>query len=285
MNKADKYLYDAIEKIVKEGEWDKNPRPHYSDGTPAYTLFVNHVTRSYDLSKGEFPITSLRPIAWKTGIKEIFWIYQDASNDLDLLHNKYNIKYWDEWESKDIPGTIGLRYGAVIKKYDLMHKLLKDIKEDPYGRRHIIDMWQYQELESSDGLNPCAFMTNWNVRGKYLDMLLYQRSGDMLTASGPGGINEVQYSALLIMVARHCGYEPGVFTHVICNEHIYDRHMQTACELQSRYEAGLSLPSNYGTPKLILDTNKTNFYDFTIDDFHMENYYPVKPQLILELGI
>ena len=279
---ADYYLYTNINMIEQGGFEDMNPRPKYADGTPAHTKSINHQYRSYDLSTGDFPITTLRPIAWKTAIKEILWIYQDASNSLDLLHNKYNVFYWDEWPSKDMPGTIGARYGEVVRRYDLMNNLLKDIQKDPYGRRHIIDLWQYKELNETDGLCPCAFLTNWNVRGEYLDMLLFQRSGDMLMASGAGNVNEVQYAALLMMVARHCGYKPGRFTHIVANEQIYDRHWEAANELRNRFET--VSPEN-GSVKMILNPEKTNFYDFTIDDFQLENYNPIKPQLNLEIAI
>lgn len=279
---ADYYLYTNINMIEQGGFEDINPRPKYADGTPAHTKSINHQYRSYDLSTGDFPITTLRPIAWKTAIKEILWIYQDASNNLDLLHNKYNVFYWDEWPSKDMPGTIGARYGEVVRRYDLMNNLLNDIQKDPYGRRHIIDLWQYKELNETDGLYPCAFLTNWNVRGEYLDMLLFQRSGDMLMASGAGNVNEVQYAALLMMVARHCGYKPGRFTHIIANEQIYDKHWKAANELRNRFET--VSPEN-GSVKMTLNPEKTNFYDFTVDDFQLENYNPVKPQLNLEIAI
>lgn len=279
---ADYYLYTNINMIEQGGFEDINPRPKYADGAPAHTKSINHQYRSYDLSTGDFPITTLRPIAWKTAIKEILWIYQDASNSLDLLHNKYNVFYWDEWPSKDMPGTIGARYGEVVRRYDLMNNLLNDIQKDPYGRRHIIDLWQYKELNETDGLCPCAFLTNWNVRGEYLDMLLFQRSGDMLMASGAGNVNEVQYAALLMMVARHCGYKPGRFTHVIANEQIYNKHWEAANELRNRFET--VSPEN-GSVKMILNPEKTNFYDFTIDDFQLENYNPIKPQLNLEIAI
>lgn len=279
---ADYYLYTNINMIEQGGFEDINPRPKYADGAPAHTKSINHQYRSYDLSTGDFPITTLRPIAWKTAIKEILWIYQDASNSLDLLHNKYNVFYWDEWPSKDMPGTIGARYGEVVRRYDLMNNLLNDIQKDPYGRRHIIDLWQYKELNETDGLCPCAFLTNWNVCGEYLDMLLFQRSGDMLMASGAGNVNEVQYAALLMMVARHCGYKPGRFTHVIANEQIYNKHWEAANELRNRFET--VSPEN-GSVKMILNPEKTNFYDFTIDDFQLENYNPIKPQLNLEIAI
>jgi thymidylate synthase len=110
----------------------------------------------------------------------------------------------------------------------------------------------------------------------------------MLTASGPGGINEVQYAALLMMIARHTGYEPGVFSHFVANEQIYDRHAAAAHELLQReteIEKREIFDGPLKNPMLVLNPEKTNFYDFTIDDFTMENYKPIKPQLKLELGI
>ena len=277
---ADKYLKADIKNILNNGQKDENPRPKYEDGMPAYTYFVTHNVRTYDLSKGEFPITTLRPIAWKNAIKEILWIYQDASNSLDVLEDKYNIHWWNSWESQDIPGTIGNRYGHTVKRYNLMNKrVLEDIKNDPYGRYHIINLWQEEELQSSDGLKPCAYETIWTVRGKYLDMFLNQRSGDMLVASGAGNVNEVQYAALLMMVARDTGYKPGKFTHMVVNEQIYDRHIENAKELLNRHGDDSKVPA------MKLNRNKTNFYDFTIEDFELYDYEPIKPNLKFDLGV
>ena len=290
MTKADKYMDRDIHHIIQDGYKDENPRPHYADGTPAHTFSVNHVLRTYDLSAGEFPICTLRPMAWKTGIKEIFTIYQKPTNNLKQMHNM-GVNWWDDWDIGD--GTIGQRYGATVSRYDLINNLIKDIQKDPYGRRKVVSLWQETDLHETAGLAPCAFLTIWNVRGKYLDMAMIQRSGDMLTASGAGGINEIQYAALLMMIARHTGYEPGVFTHFVANEQIYDRHIDAANEMLKRYkelkqkESDETLVENYWDiyPRLIINDNKTNFYDFTIDDFFMVNYSPTKPQLKLELGI
>lgn len=279
MTLVDSMLFDDIINILENGYKDENPRPKYKDGTPAYTLSVNHVMRSYDLQK-EFPICSLRPIAWKSAIKEILWIYQDQSSSLELLNNKYNVHYWNDWESKDVPNTIGQRYGATVKKYNLIDKLIKGIKEDPYSRRHIMSLWQEDDFKESDGLVPCAFLTQWNVRGEYLDMVLYQRSGDMLAASGAGGINEVQYACLLLMIAKATGYKAGKFTHFVANEQIYDRHIKQANELLDRYS-----DKDRGFPEMKFNPKTNNFYDFTIDDFELMCYNPIKPQLKLELGI
>ena len=285
MIKADRLMVDAINKILKDGFKDINPRPKYADGTPAHTISINHVFRQYDLSRGEFPICTLRPMAWKTGIREIFTIYQKPTNEIAKME-EMGVNWWGDWDIGD--GTIGQRYGATVSRYDLIKNLIKDIENDPYGRRKIVSLWQETDLRETPGLAPCAFLTIWNVRDEYLDMVLVQRSGDMLTASGPGGINEIQYAALLMMIARHTGYKPGIFSHFIANEQIYDRHMDAAEEMLKRtYEIEKEEYFNgcMRSPKLILNPEKTNFYDFTIEDFTMEDYTPIKPQLKLELGI
>ena len=293
MTKADRYMEHDIRHILQDGYKDENPRPHYADGTPAHTISVNHVCRQYDLSAGEFPICTLRPMAWKTGIKEIFTIYQKPTNNLATMH-EMGVNWWDDWDIGD--GTIGQRYGATVSRYDLINNLIKDIQKDPYGRRKVVSLWQETDLHETAGLAPCAFLTIWNVRGKYLDMAMIQRSGDMLTASGAGGINEIQYVALLMMIARHTGYEPGVFTHFVANEQIYDRHIDAANEMLKRYEEGINKEFElFGSdikawktkdkPMLVLNPNATNFFEMTIDDFTMDNYEPMKPQLKLELGI
>ena len=283
MNKANEYMRESILNILNNGYMDVNPRPKYADGAPAHTQSVNHVFRTYDLSKGEFPICSMRPIAWKTGIKEIFTIYQKPTNEIAKME-EMGVNWWGDWDIGD--GTIGQRYGATVSRYDLINKLIKDIETDPYGRRKIVSLWQETDLAETPGLAPCAFQTIWNVRGNYLDMVLIQRSGDMLTASGPGGINEVQYASLLMMIARHTGYQPGVFSHLVANEQIYDRHMDVAMEMLERYKQ-IDAKEYYGgePPYLTLNPEKTNFYDFTIEDFEIHNYNPIKPQLRLELGI
>lgn len=290
INKADHLMASAIGNILQYGYKDVNPRPKYADGTPAHTISVNHVSRSYDLSRGEFPITTLRPIAWKTGIKEILTIYQKPTNKISEME-AMGVNWWGDWDIGD--GTIGQRYGATVSRYDLINNLIKDIQNDPYGRRKIVSLWQETDLHETPGLAPCAFLTIWNVRNnndgkEFLDMCLIQRSGDMLTASGPGCINEVQYAALLMMIARHCGYEPGVFTHFVANEQIYDRHETQARAMLNRYELAMNDYDSViysSNSMLILNPSKTNFYDISVEDFEIIRYDPMKPQLKLELGI
>ncbi len=276
MNKADKIFKDTMRTILEEGTKDEGPRPYYpSDHAPAHSTFITHQVHTYDIDKGELPIITLRPIAIKNAIKEILWIYQDQTSSLNVLKNKYNIHWWDEWESKDRPGTIGQRYGATVKKHNLMNNLLEGIKKDPYGRRHIMNLWQEEDFKETDGLKPCAYETIWTVRGEYLDMSLTQRSSDFIVA---GHINGMQYTALLMMVARHCGLKPGKFTHYIINLHLYDRHEENAKIMLEREPINCQ-------PNLILNPEKTDFYSFTIDDFELVGYESVKPQLKFELAI
>lgn len=265
---------NCIKNILNNGIFDKNPRPKYRDGSPAYSKFITHYVESYDISKNEFPIITLRYIPVKNAIKEMLWIYQDQTSDLNLLRNKYNIFWWDEWESTKYPNTIGIRYGETVKRYDLINKLIDGIKKDPYGRRHIINLWQEKDFEDSDGLNPCAFQTLFSVRGDFLDTMLIQRSSDFLVSSS---INLIQYVALQMMISKTCNLKPGKFTRVVNNVHIYERHIDQALILLDR-KIGKQ-------PILKLNTNKTDFYSFTIDDFKIENYEYTSPQLKFELGI
>ena len=285
MNSADFYMKELIHRILDDGYKDVNPRPKYADGTPAHTFSVNHEFRSYDLSAGDFPICTLRPMAWKTGIREIFTIYQKPTNEIAKME-EMGVNWWGDWDIGD--GTIGQRYGATVSRYDLINELIKDIQNDPYGRRKVVSLWQETDLRETEGLAPCAFLTIWNVRNgkdglEYLDMVLVQRSGDMLTASGPGGINEIQYAALLMMIARHTGYLPGVFSHLVVNEQIYDRHIEQAHEMLERYENHLT--EGFTPVKLVLNPDVKDFYEMTVEDFELIDYNPIKPQLKLELGI
>ena len=266
MNIADVKFKELLKHVLEEGIWDENPRPYWleEDGshTPAHSLFTTQYMETFDISKGEFPITTIKPTAVKTGIREIFWIYQEMSNDLQVARDKFKIFWWDSWNIGD--GTIGSTYGAIVKRLDLTNRLLKGIQENPYGRRHIISLWQEDDLRGEIGLPPCAFQTLWSVRGEYLDLTLVQRSQDIL---GANNINNIQYVAFMMMVAKHCGLKPGKFTHFIQNVHIYDRHIPIAKEILQR-------PISEKQPKLIFEPKSNNFYDFTIDDFKVVDYEP-----------
>jgi thymidylate synthase len=267
MNKADWYYLNNLATIKEYGCWDQDPRPKWSDGTPAHSKFITQVFETYNIKNGEFPIPTLRNTAVKTGIREMFWIYQKQSNSLEVAR-ELGINWWDEWDIGD--GTIGSRYGETVRRWDLMNTLLDGLVNDPFGRRHILNMYQQFDLNLSKGLNPCAYETLWSVRSigdeLYLDMTLLQRSNDYVTA---GAINKIQYVALLMMIAGHCGYKVGTFVHLTQNLHVYDRHMDALDELLSRTPLDIQ-------PKLILNENK-NFYDYTIDDFTITGINGIQP--------
>ena len=279
MTKADTIFKENIRKIMEEGVWSEQARPKYKDGRTANSKYITGAFMEFDLSKGEFPITTLRPIAIKSAIKEMLWIYQDQSNSLDLLEDKYNVHYWNDWEVGD-SRTIGQRYGAVVKKHDITNKILKQLEANPWNRRNIISLWDYDAFEETDGLLPCAFQTMFDVRrvdGEiYLDATLTQRSNDMLVAHH---INAMQYVALQMMIAKHFGWKVGKFFYFINNLHIYDNQFEQAEELLRREATNCQ-------PRLVLNVpDGTNFFDIKPEDFELVDYDPVKPQLKFDLAI
>ena len=280
MSWVDREFKLAIKNVLEHGTVTEQTRAIYAKSRkPAFAKYITHYSVSYNLDEDEFPITQLRPIPWKSAIKEIMWIYQDGSNDLSLLQEKYGVHYWNLWEVGNT-GTIGQRYGATVRKYRIIHKLLKGLEENPWNRRNIINLWQYEDFEETEGLLPCAFQVMFDVRKEndkmYLDCALIQRSSDMLVALH---INQVQYVALQMMIACHFGWDVGKFTHFVNNLHIYTNQYRKAYALMNR--------TNRSTePKLRLTCPKgTNFFDITIDDFVMEDYNPRLPKMKFDLAV
>jgi len=282
-NKADKYCKEILIKIIKEGSVDINPRPKWKDGTPAHAISINGCITQYDLSNGEFPLITLRPVVYKNAIKEIFWIYKDASNSLKRLREVYGINWWDDWALPD--DTIGTCYGETVRRHNLMENLLKGIEENPDSRYHIINLWQVEDFKEPHGLKPCCFQTNFNIRhcadGDYLDMTMYQRSTDYMTAGCT--VNEVQYAVFMCMVAHHFGYKPGIFTHFMQNTQIYDRHMVNAAIMLSRDSVECH-------PYVEINPNKKSFWDLEPDDIKIVDYpvdkiKEVNPQLFFPLAV
>lgn len=276
MIKADEYYLSNLKEIGLNGCFDHNPRTKWEDGTQAFSKFITHVFESYDIAKGEFPITTLRNTAIKTGIKEILWIYQKQTSSLEEAH-QMGITWWDKFDIGD--NTIGNRYGDTISKYKLMDNLLNSLKNDPFSRRHVMNMYQEDQHNKSKGLYECAYETIWSVRvfenEMYLDMVLNQRSNDYIVA---GYINKIQYVALQMMVAASLGYKVGKFSHLVTNLHIYDRHMGAIQELLDREP----LIEN---PRIELKCVR-DFYDYTVDDFviiGVENIKKINTKLELAI--
>lgn len=267
MSYADKLFKDTCLDILNNGTDTQGEavRPHWEDGTPAYTIKKFGVVNRYDLRK-EFPAITLRRIALKSAWDEMLWIYQKKSNNIKDL----GPHIWDSWADEN--GSIGTCYGWVVgqkfaykgESVDQMDYVLKQLKENPYSRRIMTNMYQYQYL-SGGGLDPCCYSMTYNVTREgnqlVLNAILNQRSQDMLAANG---WNVAQYAILLMAIAQVNGMVPGELIHVIADCHIYDRHVPMIKELITREE--------HPAPKVWLNPDVKNFYDFTADDLHVENY-------------
>jgi len=263
MSKADKIFLANLRDIIDNGVWDTNlpVRPKWEDGTPAHTVKKFCLVNRYDLSE-EFPIITVRKTNMENALDEILWIWQKKSNNIHDLHSHI----WDSWA--DESGSIGKAYGyqlGVKHKYkegefDQVDRVLFDLKNNPQSRRIMTNIYVHADL-SEMNLYPCAYSMTFNVTGNKLNGILNQRSQDMLTANN---WNVVQYSLLLMMMAQVSGLEVGEFVHVIADAHIYDRHVPIVEELFKREQ--------FEAPRLVMNKDVKNFYDFKVEDFKLENY-------------
>ncbi len=263
MSKADEKFIVMCQDIINNGfstEGEK-VRPKWEDGTYAYTLKRFGVVNRYDLSE-EFPAITLRKTYVKSAIDELLWIWQKKSNNVNDLKSHI----WDSWADED--GSIGKAYGyqlGVKHKYkegmmDQVDRVLFDLKNNPYSRRIMTNIYVHQDL-SEMNLYPCAYSVTFNVTGDRLNAILNQRSQDVLAANN---WNVVQYAVLVHMMAQVSGLKPGELVHVIADAHIYDRHIPIVEELIKR--------PTYPAPKFTMNPDVKDFYEFTLDDFTIEDY-------------
>jgi thymidylate synthase len=263
MSLADKLFIDMCKDILENGvstEGEK-VRPKWEDGTYAYTIKKFGVVNRYDLSK-EFPAITLRRTGFKSCIDEILWIWQKKSNNIKELSS--NI--WDSWADEN--GSIGKAYGyqlGVKHKYkegemDQVDRVIYDLKNNPYSRRIMTNIYVHEDLHEMN-LYPCAYSMTFNITGNKLNAILNQRSQDILAANN---WNVCQYAVLVHMLAQVCGYEVGELVHVIADAHIYDRHIPIIKELIER--------KTYDAPTFWMNPEIKDFYEFTTDDFRLDNY-------------
>lgn len=263
MSKADELFIKMCQDIIDNGfsTEGQKVRPHWEDGTPAHTIKNFGVVNRYNLEE-EFPALTLRPTAIKLAFDELLWIWQKKSNNVNDLESHI----WDSWA--DETGSIGKAYGYQLgKKYkfkqgemDQVDNVLWLLENDRYSRRIMTNIYNFDDL-SEMNLEPCAYSMTFNVKGDTLNGILNQRSQDILAANN---WNVVQYSLLLMMFAQVSGLKAGELVHVISDAHIYDRHIDIIKELIRR-------PS-YPAPKVSLNKDIKNFYDFKKEDLIVENY-------------
>ncbi len=269
MSAADQIFVAMCKDILENGTSTEGEkvRPHWADGSSAYTIKRFGVVNRYDLSK-EFPAITLRRTAIKTCMEELLWIWQRKSNNIHDL----NSTIWDEWADEE--GSIGKAYGyqlGVKHQYkegmmDQVDRVLFDLKNNPFSRRIMTNLYVHQDLHEMN-LYPCAYSMTFNVTHQKgdekltLNAVLNQRSQDVLTANN---WNVCQYAVLLMMFAQVCGMKAGELVHVIADAHIYDRHVPIIEELISREQ--------HPAPKVTLNPEVKDFYQFTPKDVRVENY-------------
>ena len=269
MSRADDIFIAMCRDILDNGTDTRGEkvRPHWEDGTPAYTIKKFGVCNRYDLRE-EFPAITLRRTALKSAMDEILWIWQRKSNNIHDL--KPHI--WDEWADED--GSIGKAYGYQIgikSRYregmsDQTDRILYDLKNNPFSRRIISSIYNHQDLYEMN-LYPCAWSMTFNVTQRKgedkltLNAVLSQRSQDVLAANN---WNVCQYAILLMMFAQSADMYPGELVHMIADAHIYDRHVPIIEELISR--------PTFDAPLVRLNPDIKDFYSFTTDDLIVENY-------------
>jgi thymidylate synthase len=247
----DEQYRDIVFKAIVDGE-------KVMDRTGVGTRKLFGQEMRFDLSK-EFPAPTLKKLFFESAKKEMFWIYQDQSNDVGLLREKYGVKVWNEWEQED--GTIGHAYGYIVRKFKQLDKLIEGLRSNPHSRRHIISLWDIEELPNM-ALNPCAFQTIWTVTNGKLNCQLVQRSGDL----GLGvPFNSAQYAILVHMVAQCVGLGVGELLHTITDAHVYENHVEPLKEMLFRPILDVS-------PQLHITRRTTDFYQFRPEDILLLGY-------------
>ena len=282
-NNVDAQYLSILTNIIANGVRKENR-------TGIATYSIPHQRMSFDLSK-EFPLLTSKFIGLKTATKEMLWIWQDKSNDVNVLNKKYGVKIWNEWKRTD--GTIGKAYGyQLAKQYkyfdvnaenafklkkegkisdyrvgkngeiymDQVDKLIYDLHYNRDSRRMVVSLWNVEDLNDM-ALQPCAFLTEWNVTDDKLHCLLNVRSQDFCVGNP---YNIAQYAMLVLVLAKTSGLKPGKFTIMINDCHVYENHLKGAVQQLAN--------KTYVLPKVTLKEGFDSFYEFDADCFEIKDY-------------
>tara|TARA_Y100000768_G_scaffold372865_1_gene340940 strand:- start:112 stop:906 length:795 start_codon:yes stop_codon:yes gene_type:complete len=251
-----KQYHDLLRRILKNGE-------KKSDRTGTGTISIFGHQMRFNLDEG-FPCLTTKKLHLRSIIYELLWFLK-GDNNIKYL-NDNGVKIWDEWADKD--GNLGPVYGVQWRKWkdengdlhDQIETLIKNLKNNPHSRRHIISAWNVPHIENM-ALPPCHTIFQFYVNDNKLSCQLYQRSADVFLGVP---FNIASYSLLTMMIAQVCNFKLGDFIHTFGDAHIYLNHIdQVNLQLKRDF---------YPLPKMKINSNVNDIFSFKYDDFELLNY-------------
>jgi thymidylate synthase len=251
-----KQYLDLLSHILENGN-------EKTDRTGTGTRSVFGYQMRFDLQKG-FPLLTTKKLHTRSIFYELLWFLKGDTNIKYLHDNKVTI--WDEWadENGDLGPVYGKQWrawqGADGKITDQISQLIHQIKNTPDSRRMLVSAWNVGEVEQM-ALPPCHIVFQFYVANGKLSCQLYQRSADVFLGVP---FNIASYALLTAMIAQVCGLEPGEFIHTLGDAHLYSNHLDQARLQLSR--------TPYELPKLVLNSEIKDIFDFTYEDIKIENY-------------
>lgn len=233
------------------------------DRTGTGTLSVFGYQMRFDLQQG-FPLVTTKKLHLRSIIHELLWFLKGDTNIAYLKDNKVSI--WDEWA--DEQGNLGPVYGSQWRSWqgadgraiDQISEIVQQIKTNPDSRRLIVSAWNVAEIEKM-ALPPCHAFFQFYVANGRLSCQLYQRSADIFLGVP---FNIASYALLTMMIAQVTNLQPGDFVHTLGDAHLYSNHLEQADLQLTRKPLAL--------PKMRINAAVTDIFDFTFDDFHLDNY-------------
>lgn len=251
-----KQYLDLLSHILENGN-------EKTDRTGTGTKSVFGYQMRFDLQKG-FPLLTTKKLHTRSIFHELLWFLKGDTNIKYLHDNKVTI--WDEWadENGDLGPVYGKQWrawqGADGKITDQISQVVNQIKKSPDSRRMLVSAWNVGEVEQM-ALPPCHIVFQFYVANNKLSCQLYQRSADVFLGVP---FNIASYALLTQMLAQVCGLEAGEFIHTLGDAHLYSNHLDQAKLQLSR--------TPYELPKLVLNPNVKDIFDFTYEDIKIENY-------------
>ena len=247
-------LEHVLEKGVKK-----------EDRTGTGTKSVFGYQMRFDLQDG-FPLLTTKKLHLKSIIHELLWFLQGGTNIAYL--NENGVRIWNEWADED--GDLGPVYGKQWRSWegaegvvvDQITEAVRTIKENPDSRRHVVSAWNVGDLDRM-ALPPCHILFQFYIADGKLSCQLYQRSADIFLGVP---FNIASYSFLLMMMAQVTGLQPGEFIHTLGDAHIYQNHLEQVKLQLARDPRPL--------PRVKLNPEIRSIFDFTYEDFTVENYDP-----------